>query len=588
MRRLTGIIFTVLFVFSLFVGLPEVASAAVNDGTYVVETKGMFDGLKVSVTFAGGKIAEVQVVEHSETPGISDLPIEKIPAEIAARNSVNVDSISGATKTSQGIVQAVRQAIVAAGGSVDEFMGEAADTAEKMATQLKTDVVVVGAGMGGLTAALSAAENGYEVILLEKMPFTGGSLAVAGGYFIAVESPVYARLAPNAPKDSMEDALALWTTLSKLGPFTSEKYPNWDKVKAHFAEFGATHEWMEKQGVVWAMAVPATPGASLGMLVAEGKGVGVAQSLTRTIQANDQIQLLLSTKATKLVVQDGRVTGVIAESADTIYTIEADHVILATGGFASNSEMVEQYVPQYKDTVNTAAAGNTGDGFRMAAEVGAQFYDDHWMVTAFSSPNQAFLDLNRAASSLQYANGVLVNEAGKRFVNEADFFTIITNAIAYNDGKSYAIFDSTNPNFVAILETGLSGGRVYKGSTLNELAANAGIDAAGLAATIAAYNQFAADGFDPEFNKPAASLAAYAGEGSYYAVEWNHSVWGSMSGVVTDEYYRVLNTEGNVIEGLYAIGEMSNKEFYNRNYHAGASLSFYATMGRLVGGYLGK
>lgn len=585
MKKVLGIILSIMLVLSF---ATVVLAASVQDGTYVVETKGMYNGLKLSVTFTNGKITEVKVLEHQETAGISDLPIAKIPAEIVANNSVNIDTIAGATRTSAGILDGVKQAILLAGGNIDDFMGKTTDLREKAVVELETDVVVAGAGMAGLTAALSAAEHGYDVILLEKMPVTGGSLAVAGGGFITVNSPVYARLAPNSPKDTLEDALTAFTTISQLGGYVSDKYPNVEKVKKHFAEFGATHEWLEKQGVVFSRATAPNPGKSLGMLIAQGGGLGVAQALTSTIQANDRIDLYLSTPATKLIAENGKVTGVIAESDSTIYHIKANYVILATGGFASNPDMIAELVPAYVGTVNTAAAGSTGDGIRMAVEVGAKMYDEHWMVTAFASPTQAFLDINRQASSLQFANRVLVNEAGKRFVNEADSFTLVTNAIACSDTKTYAIFDSTNERFVPILETGLDGGNVFKGNTIEELAKNAGIDSRGLVETIMNYNQYAAAGNDPEFNKAAASLVGYADEGPYYAVEYRPSVWGSMSGVVTDEYYRVLNTEGSVIEGLYAIGEVSNKEFYNRNYQGGASLSFYSTMGRLVGGYLGK
>lgn len=587
MKRLFALVLSIALLIGLVVP-GTVAAAAVKDGTYTVESTGMYPGLKLNVTFSNGKITDVTVVEHQETPGISDLPIQKLPAEIVANNSVNVDKVSGATKTSTGIIEGVKQAILAAGGQVEDFMVSSQKEVIKNEVELETDVVVAGAGMAGLAAALSSAENGYQVILLEKMPFTGGSLAVAGGYFISVDSPVYARLVPNGPADSKEDAVAFFSMLGQLGSYQSDKYPNMDKVIAHFDEFGATHEWLEKQGVVWRMAVPATPGNSFGMLVAQGGGMGVVQALTKAVENNDKIDLYLSTPVTQLLVENGKVIGVVAESDSTVYTIKAANVILATGGFASNQDMIAEYVPQYVGTINTAAAGNTGDGFRLAAEVGAKFYDEHWMVTAFSSPAQALLDVNSQAKSLQYANGVLVNQAGKRIVNEAGFFTLITNAIAYNDTKTFAIFDSTNATFVAICESGLGTGSVFKGNTLEELAKNAGIDPNGLTATINAYNEYAAKGVDPEFDKPASNLVAYAAEGPYYAVEYNHSIWGSMSGVVTDQYYRVINTDGQVIQGLFAIGEMSNKEFYNRNYHAGCSLSFYSTMGRLVGSYLNK
>ena len=583
MKRVVCLSLSVLLIFSLF-SFAILANEGVQDGTYTVETAGMYDGITLEVTFEGGKIADVTVISHNETPIISDLPISTIPAHIVEKNSVNVDTIAGATSTSVGIIEGVKQAIIAAGGTIENFQGKKIDEEiVKEVVELRTDVVVAGAGMAGLSVALSAADNGLDVILLEKMPFTGGTLGVSGGYFISVDSPVYARLLPNGPADDLENALTAFINLSNSSDYNiSEIYPNVEKLELHYSEIGATHLWMEGHNVVWDMAIPANPGNTLGMVRGEGGGSGVAQTLTESIQKNDKIDLHLQTAATELIIVDGNVTGIVSESATQILRISAEHIVIATGGFASNFDMVEQLVPDYVGTVNTAAAGNTGDGFRLAKQAGAAFFDDHWMVSAYP------VALNSNAAAATYGNRILVDQAGQRIVNEAAYFSIITNAIATNPTKTFAIFDSTIDAHVEALEASLPSDNVYKGSTLQELAAQSGIDGQHLANTVNNYNGYAISGHDLEFNKATNSLVEYAETGPYYAVEYTHSVWGSMSGAITNEDYSVIHEDGSVITGLYAIGEMSNKDFYNRNYHGGSSLSLYSTMGRLLGEKLAK
>ena len=548
----------------------------VADGTFTAVSRGMSDGLKVEVTFAGGKISDVKIVEHSETAYISDPAIEQMPAKIVAGNSVNVDAIAGATLTSNGIIEGVKQAILDAGGKVEDFLAETA-AAEQQAVTMDVDLVIAGGGLSGLTAAIMAAEKGANVLLLEKTAQTGGSLALAAGNFISVNSELAKEY---GVEDNKEDAMTLWHKTADYGPDAPTLYPNYDRVDFMLDQVGDILDWMKAHGVPYYKASEANSN-NMVKIYSDGQGAAVATALDQAAR-DAGVQILENTAATELIVENGAVVGLLAESETQKLTVNAKNVFLATGGFGKNPDMVNELTPDFVDAVTDGGAGNTGDGFRMAEAVGAVVYEDPWVIGAGIIVDPALSNAVESTSALAYKDKVLVDSTGKRFISEdTGIPTVINNAVAIRESAVYAIFDSGNDEANLVLEAGVAAGAVFKGETVEALAASAGIDAAALAQTINAYNRYATAGADAEFGKNADNITAY-GDGPFYAVVYKPRQIGTISGVVTDYEGHVLDANGNSIIGLYAIGEMSNREYYNQAYVGAASLSLYSIAAKLA------
>lgn len=552
-------------------------AAGIKDGIYRVESTGMHEGLKLDVTIVDGKISAVEVISHGETEGISDAALERIPQEIVENNSINVDVVAGATMTSNGIINGVKKGIEKAGGKVDDFNTKNLENIEKTEEKLEADVVIAGAGLTGLTTAISAAENGMDVIIVEKMPQAGGSLAMAMGSFLNVESEAGSRLGVEVAEENLLD---FWHQTAEYGPDKLEQYPNFDRVNTILGEVGTQLDWLEDHGVVFNMAIPASP--YLPSMLVTDSGAAVASSLLNSAEKVG-VKILLETPATELIVEEGKVIGLKAESKTVDYTIRAPHVVLATGGIGNSPEMIHEMMPQFDDFVTQVAAGHTGDGIEMALDVGAQVYDHYWVLTTNLTTLSDFTAVAPGAAALSLTDKLMVDQTGVRYVNEAfEGMSYVSNVLSQRETDSFVLFDSGDETVTAILETGLASGTVFKGNTPETVAEAAGIDPAVFAETFEKYNSDAKAGKDEVFGKAAALMIPYA-DGPFYAVKVTGNIIGTYGGVRTDVDSHVLNAEGEIIEGLYALGEMSNREYYNESYVPCASLTMYSTVARLLG-----
>lgn len=577
MKRFLAIILSLVLVCSAIV-----AQAAVTDGTYEAEAKGMFDGLKVAVTFAEGKIAGVEVVSHNETAGISDPAIERIPAAIVENNSVLVDAVSGSTMTSKGIVAAVKAAIEAAGGNVADFETEiAAEEVARTEKTIEVDVVVAGAGLAGLTAAVTAADAGASVVLLEKTARAGGSLSLAGGNFVSVNSAIGKEYGID---DNKEATMAYWQWCVDQSYDPNTGYPNMERLETLLDNVDGILTWMKDHGV------PFYKGSDVGAqtvakIYTDGKGAAVTAALEKAaLEAG--VTILYETPAVEIVMEDGKAVGLKAQSATEDITVKASKgVMLATGGFGANFELLGEWVPGYANAKSVVAPSHTADGHLMAQAIGAKLYDNMWVMPSGLSLD-ADVSANVADTSFfsysALANRALVNEEGKRFTNEyiGNAYAVLTNAVAAEECDVYYILDASDEAMTVSLEEGAAKGVIAKADTIEALAE--ALNLPELPATFAAYNEYCAAGADAEFAKDPGYLTAYAAEGPYYAVKFGPALLGSMGGVVTDIDGRVYDVNDAVIPGLYAAGEMSNREFYNQVYVGAASLSLYPISAQLA------
>ena len=559
-------------------------------GTYTGTAAGKNGDVKVEVTFSANAIDSVKVVEHSETAGISDGAIENIPAAIVENQSLAVDTVSGATITSDAILKAVADAVAQAGGDVEALKNAAAPAGEKEAKELSADVIVVGGGGAGMAAATRLAQLGKSVILVEKSGFLGGAISVSGGNQVVMGSQL--QIDNGVADDSVESMVA---DFEANGANKNNK-----EILTLFAEnVGATTDWLVAScGITFEEGLHQLGEYSHNRELAyTGGGAGFAEAMRKAVEEAG-VQVLLNTKAESLIADNGTVTGVKAASSDADYTLTAGDVVLATGGYGANKDMLTD---EMKSALYYGPASSTGEGIQMAQAVGAQTAN---MEYGKRYPNGIEVSEGMAKSTIAgnivgwTMSAILVNKDGNRVVNEkASNRTILEEELKQEGGELYLLLDAET--FEAwkakLAPAGISDADIEKyleangtttpvfahGETLEEAAAAAGINADNLKATVEKYNGFVAKGSDDDFGRAASYLTKTIGEGPYYIVEQKPRFATTMGGLVINTSMQVLNEAGEPISGLYAAGENCGQVMGDDS-PSGANNAWALTSGKLA------
>ena len=559
-------------------------------GTYTGTAAGKNGDVKVEVTFSANAIDSVKVVEHSETAGISDGAIENIPAAIVENQSLAVDTVSGATITSDAILNAVADAVAQAGGDVEALKNVAAPAGEKEAKELSADVIVVGGGGAGMAAATRLAQLGKSVILVEKSGFLGGAISVSGGNQVVMGSQL--QIDNGVADDSVESMVADFEA--------NGANKNNEEILTLFAEnVGATTDWLVAScGVTFEEGLHQLGEYSHNRELAyTGGGAGFAEAMRKAVEEAG-VQVLLNTKAESLIADNGTVTGVKAASSDADYTLTAGNVVLATGGYGANKDMLTD---EMKSALYYGPASSTGEGIQMAQAVGAQTAN---MEYGKRYPNGIEVSEGMAKSTIAgnivgwTMSAILVNKDGNRVVNEkASNRTILEEELKQEGGELYLLLDAET--FEAwkakLAPAGISDADIEKyleangtatpvfahGETLEEAAAAAGINADNLKATVEKYNGFVAKGSDDDFGRAATYLTKTIGEGPYYIVEQKPRFATTMGGLVINTSMQVLNEAGEPISGLYAAGENCGQVMGDDS-PSGANNAWALTSGKLA------
>jgi len=438
---------------------------------------------------------------------------------------------------------------------------------------LKADVVVVGGGGAGLAAAIEAADKGASVIVLEKQAFLGGNTAICGGLVPGVGTELQkAQGIEDSPEKYAEDIL-------KANGYTGD--PELIRVATEAsADFVP---WFESLGAEFLKVVP-FPGNSVDRLHQEKSlsGAGLVQVLKEAAEARN-VKIMLETPATALIKDaNGAISGVKARTKDgKEITIQTKAVILATGGFAGNKEMLAEYIPAMVDSGLLGNPGNVGDGIKMGMEVGADVrFMDAYLPHAAVNPEKTLLITWEAIMR----GGILVNGEGERFVNEALGYAKCAPEVAAQD-KVYIVFDD---NVKALVEKMASYESVtVEAANADELAEKLGLDKDTFAATIAEYNDAVAAGSDKfgrtVFEKPF--------EGKLSAIEVKSYLLFTTGGLRIDASARVLDKDGNPIPGLYAAGETAATGIAGSGYAGyitGEGLLAAFAFGRIAGQHAGE
>ena len=592
-------------------------STTFKAGTYEGTAKGFAGEIKLEVILSDEAITEVNILENSETDGIGSKALETLPSEIVATQSVDVDVVAGATVSSNAIIEAVTAALKTAGVDASKLVKKEVQETAKTVETKEVDVVIVGAGGAGMAAAIEAANAGKTVLVVEKASMTGGNTTRATGGMNAAATPEQALLAEFKENAGVEKTIAT----------AKEKFPELAElvatVEQQYAEFQAgtrgtyfdSVELFELDtlvggqnknnielvnvlaeqsaaGIAWLQTIDANlsevgsfGGASVKRIHkpvnAEGKTVAVGSYLVPIMEDTLKelnVEILFDTPASEIIMSDGVATGVKASSKTVDYTINAKAVIIATGGFAGNSEMVEGYQASLKGFVSTNAPTITGDGIKMGEAVGAATVDMD-QIQIHPTVEQATSAL--ITEGLRGDGAILVNQEGKRFFDEVGTRDAVSKAeIAQTGGYAYLIVDQAMVDKSSVIAGYITKGYTVQGETYEELAKAMGSDEATFKATMETWNAAVTAGVDAEFNRT--SFANPLDTAPYYAIKVSPGVHHTMGGLMINTNTEVLTTDGAVIKGLYAAGEVTGG-VHGANRLGGNAVADIIVFGRIAG-----
>ena len=588
-------------------------------GSFTGTAKGMGE-VSVTLTLTDNVITDCTAKGDEETSGIGSVVIEQFPGEVVEGNTINLDSISGATITSNAFVEAAKAALTEAGLNSDDYMAKADKTANGETVSYDADVVVIGAGGAGMTAAMTAADAGQKVVILESQAMVGGNSARATGGMNAAKTVyqdenefdqaagVEKTLATAAEKYADNETItALAKTVSEqwaayqanpTGYFDSVELMELDTmvggkginnpelVKTLCEGTADAIDWLDENGITL-HNVSSFGGASVKRIHRpvneEGKVVSVGAYMIPLLQENCEkrgIDIVLNTTVdTILTDANGAAVGVSGTDKDgNTVVVNAKSVILATGGFGANLDMVTQYKPELAGFMTTNAAGAQGQGIEMATAIGAGTVDmDQIQIHPTVEANTAAL----ITEGLRGDGAILVNANGERFVDEVGTRDVVSAAeIAQPGSYSWLIVDQAMADASSVIQGYIKKGYTKTGATYEELAKELDVDPAAFANTMETWNSYVEAKNDPDFGRT--SFANPLNNGPYYAIKVTAGVHHTMGGVTINSATEVLKEDGTVIPGLFAAGEVTGG-VHGANRLGGTAVADFVVFGRIAG-----
>ena len=588
-------------------------------GSFTGTAKGMGE-VSVTLTLTDNVITDCTAKGDEETSGIGSVVIEQFPGEVVEGNTINLDSISGATITSNAFVEAAKAALTEAGLNPDDYMAKADKTANGETVSYDADVVVIGAGGAGMTAAMTAADAGQKVVILESQAMVGGNSARATGGMNAAKTVyqdenefdqaagVEKTLATAAEKYADNETItALAKTVSEqwaayqanpTGYFDSVELMELDTmvggkgindpelVKTLCEGTADAIDWLDENGITL-HNVSSFGGASVKRIHRpvneEGKVVSVGAYMIPLLQENCEkrgIDIVLNTTVdTILTDANGAAVGVSGTDKDgNTVVVNAKSVILATGGFGANLDMVTQYKPELAGFMTTNAAGAQGQGIEMATAIGAGTVDmDQIQIHPTVEANTAAL----ITEGLRGDGAILVNANGERFIDEVGTRDVVSAAeIAQPGSYSWLIVDQAMVDASSVIQGYIKKGYTKTGATYEELAKELDVDPATFANTMETWNGYVEAKNDPDFGRT--SFANPLNNGPYYAIKVTAGVHHTMGGVTINSATEVLKKDGTVIPGLFAAGEVTGG-VHGANRLGGTAVADFVVFGRIAG-----
>lgn len=596
------------------------SSDAGVSGDFTGTAKGFGGDVSVTLTLTDGAITGCTAEGKDETQGVGSEAIAQMPGKIAESGSIAVDGVSGATLTSTAIKEAAAAALTAAGLNPDDYKTAVEKDAAAEDSTVDADVVVVGAGGAGMTAAITAAGEGKSVVVLESQSMVGGNSVRATGGMNAAKTVyqdenefgesagVEKTLKTAAEKYADNETItALAKTVSEqwaayqanpTGYFDSVELMELDTmiggkgindpelVEALCANSADAIDWLDEHGITL-HNVSSFGGASVKRIHrpvnAEGKTVSVGSYMIPLLQENCEkagVKMMLDTTATEILTDaNGAAVGVKATGAsgETV-TVNAKAVVLATGGFGANLDMVVKYKPELKGFMTTNAPGIQGQGIEMAQAIGAATVDmDQIQIHPTVEANTAAL----ITEGLRGDGAILINEEGKRFIDEVGTRDVVSAAeIAQTGSYSWLVVDQAMADASSVIQGYIKKGYTVTGATYEELGKAMGVDAAAFAETMEKWNGYVEAKNDPDFGRT--SFANKLDTAPYYAIKVTAGVHHTMGGLKINANTEVLNEKGEVIPGLFAAGEVTGG-VHGANRLGGNAVADFTVFGRIAG-----
>lgn len=572
-------------------------SAKYTPGTYVGKAQGIRSEVEVSVTFDENSITNIEVTSHGETKNIADAAIEKVPAEILEAQSLDVDVVTSVTFTSRAIINAVEEAAKQATDDISSLTAKRTVEKENDET-IDTDVVVVGMGLAGATAAVSAVDEGVKVVAIEKAGAAGGSSKYSGGFITAVGTK---QAQEEGVTITADDYFASYNAQEDL----SEKKDETDRdaMKAMIERSASDIEFLDNHndpitgpdGFGSDFKVWHYPADRTSAFDGEAAGADHIVQLMEWLNKQDNFSIYYNTPATKILTdENGKVSGVECTRNDgSTLTVNAKSVVLATGGYAASKEMMERFCPDFPQEwvlpYTTSSMYNTGDGITMAEALNADIYEDGWwmdLAIGVDVGGYSTYFPDTLNGLINYANYFVTDGAGKRILNVNSLYgprSIVFAKAMEETGKIYSIFTKEGfENGIQFIEDNnrVDNKNVYKADTLEELAEMTGMDANTFVEQVNRYNEMCEKGVDEDLGQ---TTLIPIGEGPYYAVDIKTITMGTIGGLKTDDDKHVLDKEGNAIDGLYAAGELINGKYFNQVYTSGCAQLLSLDSGIIAG-----
>jgi len=615
----TQTLVAVILVMAMLLTTAVFADGSDVSGEFSGSAMGIGGDVVVTLTLENGVIVGCTATGDGETPGIGQVVIDTFPAQVAESGSIAVDALAGATVTSTAFAKAAAAALEEAGLNPEDYMTAIESKVVSMGDRvIEADVVVVGAGGAGMTAAITAADEGATVVIVESQAMVGGnSIRSTGGMNAAAteyqQSNTFEQAAGVEKMLASAENYADNAAITELAAIVAQQWADYqanpegyfdsvelmqldtliggkglndpELVKTLCENTADAIEWLTENDIIL-HNVASFGGASVKRIHRpvndEGKVVSVGAYVVPRLEqnCNDRgIQIILNTTVDTIIMDNGVAVGVsgVDANGDTV-TVNAKAVILATGGFGANLDMVVSYKPSLAGFVTTNAAGIQGQGLVMAQAVGAGTVDlDQIQIhPTVVQTNGALI-----TEGLRGDGAILVNINGERFIDEVGTRDVVSAAeIAQPESYSYLIVDQRMVDASSVIQGYINKGYTVSGETYEALADALGMDAATFANTMETWNGYVAEKNDPDFGR--VSFANPLDTAPYYAIKVTAGIHHCMGGIKIDSAAEVLTDAGDVIPGLFAAGEVTGG-VHGGNRLGGNAVADFTVFGRIAG-----
>ncbi len=547
-----------------------------QDGVWTGSGEGRSGTIVVKMTVENHEITDIIVVSQSESSFAQEALNEMVARALQKQEllSVEVDGVTGATLTSTGVIDAVNMAILAAQGK---------DPAtKKIYTDGSCDIVVVGGGGAGLTAAVEAARSsqgdggapgGLSIIVLEKQGILGGNTNYSTGGINAAGTEAQRALGIADSPDLFYDDTMAGGKQMNIPSLVRSLVDNAAPTVAWLSSLGAD---LSDVGLMGGSSVKRTHRPKSGTAI----GAHLMKVL-KLASAKENIEIRTSNKVTGLLTSGGTVTGVTVENADgSTYRLQAKAVVIATGGFGANLQMVTAYQPSLTGFATLNHPGATGDAFAWLESVGGSTIQMEYIQI---HPTAEAVNHILITEAVRGNGAILVNHDGLRFVNEMDTRDVVSAAIlAQPSAEAFLVFDQAVRQSLASIESYANQHLMAEGADAATLAAQIGLPASTFAATLARYTAFFQAGEDEDFGRSSTQLTAALDTPPYYAIRVTPAIHHTMGGIRVDAGMHVLRSDGTPVPGLFAAGEVTGG-IHGANRLGGNGVADIVVNGKIAG-----